>query len=36
MTFGPSWEDQSLASPPIKQQLQRKDRSKLEELEYLL
>lgn len=26
MTFGPSWEDQSLASPPIKQQLQRRQK----------
>lgn len=36
MAFGPSWEDQFMASPSIKKQLQRKGRSKLEKLEYLL
>lgn len=36
MAFGPSWEDQFMASPSMKKQLQRKGRSKLEKLEYLL
>lgn len=36
MAFGPSWENQSTASSFIKKQLQRKGRSKLEKLEYLL